>query len=65
VAVPKQDRAEFRRLLEQALAIDPGLHPEWRLANLLMQHRARWLLARTDELFLPEETALPVPDESP
>lgn len=65
VAVPKQDRTEFRRLLEQALAIDPGLHPEWRLANLLMQHRARWLLARTDELFLPEETALPVPDESP
>jgi len=57
VTVVKQDRKEFRDLLEKALAIDPGLHPEWRVANLLMQRRARWLLARTDELFLPEETS--------
>ena len=59
VAVVKQDRKEFRDLLEKALAIDPGLHPEWRVANLLMQRRARWLLARTDELFLPEEESFP------
>ena len=26
--------------------------PEWRLANLVMQRRARWLLSRADELFL-------------
>jgi predicted anti-sigma-YlaC factor YlaD len=59
VAVMKQDRKEFRSLLERALAIDPGLHPEWRVANLLMQRRARWLLARTDDLFLPEEATPP------
>ena len=65
VAVVKQDRKEFRALLERALAIDPGLHPEWQVANLLMQRRARWLLTRTDELFLPEETSLPAaPDQS-
>jgi predicted anti-sigma-YlaC factor YlaD len=38
--------------LNQALAINPDAKPEWRLANLVMQRRARWLLARTDELFL-------------
>lgn len=59
VAVPGQDRAEFRALLERALAIDPDAHPEWRLANLVMQHRARWLLARTDELFLPDANETP------
>jgi predicted anti-sigma-YlaC factor YlaD len=63
VAVVKQDRKEFRALLERALAIDPGLHPEWRVANLLMQRRARWLLARTDELFLPEEASLPAAND--
>jgi len=38
-------------LLERALAIDVDARPEWRLANLIMQHRARWLLSRSDELF--------------
>lgn len=65
VAVVKQDRKEFRTLLERALAVDPELHPEWRVANILMQRRARWLLSRTDELFLPEETSLPDSDEKP
>ena len=50
--VSKQDRAEFESLLHQALAIDPDARPEWRLANLVTQRRARWLLARTDELFV-------------
>ncbi len=63
VAVVKQDRKDFRFLLERALAIDPGLHPEWRVANLLMQRRARWLLARTDELFLPEEENPPAAND--
>lgn len=63
VAVVKQDRKEFQALLERALAIDPGLHPEWRVANLLMQRRARWLLARTDELFLPEAENLPAAND--
>ena len=52
VCVQKQDLKEFETLLHQALAINPDLKPEWRLANLVMQRRAKWLLSRTDQLFL-------------
>jgi len=52
VSLPNQDREEFKNLLEQALKIDPDARPEWRLANLLMQRRARWLLNRMDKFFV-------------
>jgi predicted anti-sigma-YlaC factor YlaD len=52
VCVQKQDLKQFESLLRQALAINPDAKPEWRLANLVMQRRARWLLSRTDQLFL-------------
>ena len=52
VSVQKQNRAEFDSLLKQALAVDPEARPEWRLSNLVMQRRARWLLSREDDLFL-------------
>lgn len=52
VSVQRQDLAEFKSLLERALAIDPDAKPEWRLTNLVSQRRARWLLSRTDDLFL-------------
>jgi len=52
VDVAKQDRAEFERLLGQALAIDADAVPEQRLANLIAQRRARWLLSRKDDLFI-------------
>jgi predicted anti-sigma-YlaC factor YlaD len=52
VCVQKQQRAEFENLLNHALAIDVGQKPEWRLTNLVMQRRAKWLLSRTDELFV-------------
>jgi predicted anti-sigma-YlaC factor YlaD len=52
VCVQKQDLKQFESLLKQALAIDPNAKPEWRLANLVMQRRAKWLLSRTDQLFL-------------
>lgn len=55
VAVRKQNRTEFRSMLEKALEIDPDEHVEIRLSNLLAQRRARWLLGRIDELFLEEE----------
>lgn len=51
-SVQQQNLKEFKSLLEQALAIDPDVRPEWRLENLIMQKRARWLLDRVDELFL-------------
>lgn len=49
VAVARRDRREYEALLRQALAVDPDRRPEWRLANLVMQRRARWLLARVDQ----------------
>jgi predicted anti-sigma-YlaC factor YlaD len=55
VCIAKQDRKEFQALLEQALAVDVNAKPEYRLANLVMQRRARWLLSRIDELFLTPE----------
>ena len=54
VSVGRQDRREFESLLRRALAIDPDARPEWRLVNLIMQRRARWLLSRVDQLFLDE-----------
>ena len=51
VSVRNQDRAEFESLLKRALAVDPDAKMEWRLANLVMQRRAKWLLGRADLLF--------------
>ena len=51
-SIPAQNRAQFKEMLERAIRIDPGQHPETRLANLMAQRRARWLLGRIDELFL-------------
>ena len=51
VCVDTRARREFEALLGKALAVDPDARPEWRLANLVMQRRARRLLARADELF--------------
>jgi predicted anti-sigma-YlaC factor YlaD len=50
VAVSRQDSMLFRSMLERAMAIDPDEHVEIRLANLIAQERARWLLERTDDL---------------
>lgn len=52
VAVQVQDVAQFKSMLHKALAIDPNAVPDSRLANLLLQERARWLLSRVDDLFL-------------
>src|SRR5438552_2907750 len=52
VSVRNQNVTEFKELLNRALAINPDAKPEWRLVNLVMQRRARWLLSRIDELFL-------------
>ena len=55
VSVKNQNAAEFKRLLEQALAVKVDAQPAHRLENLIMQRRARWLLSRADDLFLPAE----------
>jgi hypothetical protein len=56
VSVAAQNRREFRQLLEKALELDPDQHPKRRLETLLIQRKARTLLARQDELFLDSDT---------
>ena len=48
VAVPAQDRAEYEKLLNEALAIDPAKDPSNRLVTLVQQRRARALLDQID-----------------
>jgi predicted anti-sigma-YlaC factor YlaD len=54
VSIPEQNRREFEALLRQALAVDTEAKPEWRLVNLVMQRRARWLLSQADDLIANE-----------
>ncbi len=51
-AVPRQDRAAFTDLMSKALAVNIDAQPELRLANVMAQQRAQWLLANDDEFFL-------------
>jgi predicted anti-sigma-YlaC factor YlaD len=62
VSLQEQNAKEFKALLEKALAVNVDAKPEWRLANLVMQRRARWLLGRIDDLIIPE---LPPTDTKP
>jgi predicted anti-sigma-YlaC factor YlaD len=58
VCVQKQDVKQFESVLNQALAINADAHPDYRLVNLVMQRRARWLLSKKEDLFLlPEKPA--------
>jgi predicted anti-sigma-YlaC factor YlaD len=52
VSVGTQDRKEFTGLLDAALALNVDAAPEYRLANIVAQQRARWLLSRIDDLFV-------------
>ncbi len=55
VAVANQDAKEFKKLLKNALAIDVDKYPEHRLANILSQRKAEWLLKNIDNYFLIED----------
>jgi predicted anti-sigma-YlaC factor YlaD len=52
VTVKEQDLAEFRDLLDRALAIDPEADPENRLVNVLNRRKAQWLLEHADDFFV-------------
>ena len=52
VSVVRQDRAQFREMLDKALAVDVSRKDAQRLANLLAQKRARFQLGRVDDLFV-------------
>jgi len=58
VVVRDQNLAEFRALVDAALAVDPDADPSQRLVNILSQRRALWLKSRVSDLFVnaePEE----------
>jgi predicted anti-sigma-YlaC factor YlaD len=55
VCVKNQNAAEFRALLGTALAIDVNADIPDRLANIINQRKARWLLAHVDDYFLSDE----------
>lgn len=46
-----QDRAEFEKLMNQAIALDVNVQPSVRLVSLIMQGRAKGMLANIDKLF--------------
>jgi predicted anti-sigma-YlaC factor YlaD len=48
--LPAQNAVEFKSMLEKALAVDPDADPDHRLATLVAQRRARWLLDHIDDL---------------
>jgi predicted anti-sigma-YlaC factor YlaD len=52
VAVREQNLAEFRSLLQAALAVDPDRVPQLRLVNAVAIRRALWLEQRTPDLFV-------------
>lgn len=52
VSKAKQDRAEFEKLLKQALAIDPEKDPTNRLVTIMGLTRARVLLDHIDDLIV-------------
>lgn len=56
VLVPRQDREAFEEMLQRALEVDPDAIPALRLANLLAQRQARFLLQQADTLILEPDT---------
>ncbi len=55
VCVAKQNIKEFKGLLNKALAIDVDKNLSNRLANIISQHKAEWLLDHMDNFFLIED----------
>lgn len=52
VLVKRQDQAGFDAMLGKAIAFDVDSAPQYRLANLIAQRRAKWLMSRKEDLFL-------------
>jgi predicted anti-sigma-YlaC factor YlaD len=52
IAVAEQNRAAFIQALKNALAVDASEPNDYRLVNILMHERARWLMDRVDWYFI-------------
>lgn len=51
VSLSIPDRAEYEKLMKQAVALDPNAQPSVRLVSLIMQRRAKGMLEHLDDLF--------------
>lgn len=60
VVLREQNLAEFKDLIEAALAVDPDREPGLRLVNTIAHQRARWLRARLPDLFFDYEIEEPL-----
>ena len=49
--IKQQNRQRFESLLKQSLAFDVNRYPEYRLANIISQRKARYLLDNIDSFF--------------
>ncbi len=56
IAQGKQDIKEFKELVGKALAINTDEYPESRLANIIFQRRAKFMLDNINDFFLLEDT---------
>jgi len=52
VCIKNQNVEEFKKLLNKALEVDVNKDPKNRLANILAQRKAKWLLKHIDDYFL-------------
>jgi predicted anti-sigma-YlaC factor YlaD len=52
VSVAANDEAEFRKMIDAALAIDPKKKPSVQLVTLITQRRAKALLEQVDTIFV-------------
>ena len=55
VCVANQDSKEFKSLLNQALSIDVNKNISIRLANILSQNKAQWMLDHIDNYFIDDK----------
>ena len=51
VCIQQQNRQRFEFLLKQSLAFDVSRYPQYRLANIMAQRKARYLLDNVDSFF--------------
>jgi len=63
VSIKEQNLAEFKALLNKALAMDADSVPEKRLVSILNQRKAKWLLEHMEDYFLETEESDPAPEE--
>ena len=59
ICVPAQNYDSYRECLGKALAVDPDADPSTRLANIISQRKARWLIDNAYIYF----SFLPIPDD--